>query len=180
MIKLETDRLILREFLPTDWEDLYEYLSLPEVVEYEPYGIQSQEDCIDEAKYRASQGSDNSFFAVCLKENNKVIGQIYFSQEGPKEFRTFEIGYVFNPKFYHKGYATEASKRILEYGFKEKNAHRITAGVNVKNEASWKLLERLSMRREAYMQKNVFFKKDSSGEPIWNDSYQYGILSTEF
>jgi len=68
----------------------------------------------------------------------------------------------------------------LQYGFENKKAHRITAGVNVNNESSWRLLERLSMRREGHMLKNVFFKKTPDGEPIWNDSYQYAILSTEY
>jgi RimJ/RimL family protein N-acetyltransferase len=74
-----------------------------------------------------------------------------FNQEEPIEFKTWELGYGFNPKFYGQGYATEACKRILKYGFEEKNAHRIVAEVNVKNESSWKLLERLSMRREGHM-----------------------------
>jgi len=49
----------------------------------------------------------------------------------------------------------------------------------VKNESSWKLLERLYMRREGHMLQNVFFKRTLDGEPIWNDSYKYGILYEE-
>ncbi|MDF2672325.1 MAG: family acetyltransferase [Clostridiales bacterium] len=109
-----------------------------------------------------------------------MIGHVYFAQSEPPQFRTWEIGYVFNPKFYGNGYATEACKRILQYGFQNEKAHRIVAEANVKNQASWKLLERLSMRREAHMFQNVFFKKTSDGKPIWNDSYGYAILSTEY
>jgi len=76
-------------------------------------------------------------------------------------------------------YATEACRRILKYGFEEKKAHRIVAGANVKNESSWKLLERLYMRREGHMLQNVFFKRTLDGEPILNDSYKYGILYEE-
>jgi len=50
--------------------------------------------------------------------------------------KRWELGYVFNPKFYEQGYATKACRRILKYGFEEKKAHRIVAGVNVKNESS--------------------------------------------
>jgi len=115
------------------------------------------EECIEEVKFRA-EDENQRFWAVCLKENKKVIGHVYFNQEEPMEFNTWELGYVFNPKFYGQGYATEACRRILKYGFEEKKAHRIVAGANVKNESSWKLLERLYMRREGHMLQNVFFK----------------------
>ncbi|MDF2592361.1 MAG: N-acetyltransferase [Clostridia bacterium] len=179
MEKMLTERLILRQFLPSDWEDLFEYLSIPEVVLYEPYGLYTKDECIDEAKERHEE-QNNRFWAVCLQDSKKMIGHVYFAQSEPSEFRTWEIGYVFNPIFYGQGYATEACKRIVEYGFQEKNAHRIVAGVNVKNQASWKVLERLNMRREAHMLENVFFKKSPDGEPIWNDSYRYAILYKEY
>lgn len=177
---METERLIIRRFLPEDWKDLYEYLSIPEVVFYEPYEVYTEEDCKKTALKRYEAKEESSFFAVCLKENNKMIGNLYFSQEEPVEFMTFEIGYVFNPNYYGKGYATEACKRILKYGFEELNAHRIIAGANVNNSASWKLLERLSMRREAHMLQNAFFKRTENGDPIWHDSYHYAILSNEW
>jgi len=179
MKQMETERLIIRRFTSDDWEDLYEYLSVPEVVLYEPYDVYTDNECIDEAKYRAEE-ENNRFWAVCLKDSKKMIGHIYFAQSEPIEFRTWNIGYVFNPNFYGYGYATEACKRIIQHGFEDKNAHRIVAGVNVKNKPSWRLLERLSMRRESHMLKNVFFKRNSNGDPIWNDSYKYAILSSEY
>ncbi|WBW95529.1 GNAT family N-acetyltransferase [Oceanirhabdus sp. W0125-5] len=177
---METERLIIRRFKPDDWKDLYEYLSLPEVVEYEPYYTYSEEECKEASKGRAEAGEKSCFWAVCLKGDNKMIGHIFFAFNEPEEFNTWEIGYVFNPKFYGKGYATEASKRILKYGFEDKGAHRIMAHANVKNIASWKVLERLSLRREGCMLQNVWFKKTPQGEPIWNDSYEYAILEHEW
>lgn len=180
MKQIETERLILRQFEPDDWQNIYQYLSIPEVVKYEPYDVYTKEDCIEAARRRSEEPASNVFWAVCLKDSRKLIGQVYFAQSEPVEFKTWEIGYVFNPKFYGAGYATEACKRMLRYGFLEKGAHRITAGVNVKNQASWRLLERLSMRREACMLQEVFFKRTPEGEPIWVDSYHYAILSSEF
>lgn len=179
MNQMNTKRLIIRQFKPDDWKDLYEYLSNSEVVLYEPYDIYNKEDCIKEAEWRA-QDESHRFWAVCLRDSNKLIGHVYFAQSEPAKFRTWEIGYVFNPKFYGHGYATEACERILQYGFQENDVHRIVAGVNVKNKASWKLLERLSMRREAHMLRNAFFRKTSDGEAIWHDSYRYAILSSEY
>lgn len=174
---LETDRLIIRKFNYDDWKDLYEYLSQETVVKYEPYDVFSEEACKQEAINRSK---NNAFGAVCLKENNKLIGNLFFQQQEPKEFLTWEIGYVFNPAYYRKGYATEACKRILRYGFEEIGAHRIIGMCNPENIASCKLLERLSMRREGYYKKPAFFRKTHDGKPIWHDAYQYSILEEEF
>lgn len=177
MNRFETERLIIRRFTAEDWRDLHEYLSDESVVEYEPYYPFTEEESKQEAVNRAN---NEAFWAVCLKENGKLIGNIYFAQEGPSEFRTWEIGYVFNPKYYGKGYATEACRRILKWAFEDLGAHRIIGHCNPKNEASWKLLERLSMRREGHARKPVFFKYDSQQQPIWHDAYEYAILEEEW
>ncbi len=174
---LETEGLILRRFSYDDWQDLYEYLSQEAVVKYEPYDVFSEEACKQEAMRRSK---DEAFYAVCLKENSKLIGNIYFQQQEPKEFMTWEIGYVFNPVYHKKGYATEACRGILRYGFKQIGVHRVIGMCNPENTASWRLLERISMRREGYFKKSVFFKKTIDGKPIWQDTYQYAILAEEF
>lgn len=174
---LETERLSLRRFTCDDWRDLYEYLSLEEVVRYEPYEVYTEEACKQEAQRRSQQ---DSFFAVCLKENGKLIGNVYFQQQDPKEFLTWEIGYVFNPVYYGKGYATESCRSIIDYAFKKLNARRIVAMCNPENTASWKLLERLNMRREGHLRKNIFFKCDKEGKQNWCDTYEYAVLADEW
>ncbi|HOM01683.1 MAG TPA: GNAT family protein [Acetivibrio sp.] len=177
MAVIETDRLIIRRFSPDDWKDLYEYLSKEQVVRYEPYGIFTEEDCKNEAVKRSS---NEAFWAVCLKVNNKLIGNVYFNQQEPKEFLNWEIGYVFNPQYYGNGYATESCRAVIDYGFKNLKARRIVAMCNPENIASWKLLERLNMRREGHLLKNIFFKRDEMGECIWVDTYEYAILKEEW
>lgn len=174
---METDRLIIRRFFDDDWHDLYEYLSQETVVQYEPYGVFNEEECKKEA-IRRSQS--DAFWAVCLKEDNKLIGNIYFQQQEPKAFMTWEIGYVFNPEYYGKGYATEASRKILQYGFEQVGAHRIIGKCNPENTSSWRLMERLLMRREGHFRKPAFFRKSSEGKPVWHDAYLYSILDEEF
>ncbi|QOR35150.1 GNAT family N-acetyltransferase [Clostridium sp. 'deep sea'] len=176
---LETNRLIIRTFVETDWQDLHNYMTLPEVVMFEPYEVFTEQDCVKEC-YKRSQDKTHSFWAVCLKNSNTMIGHLYFSLAEPAELNTYSIGYVFNPQYYGKGYATEACKEMLDYGFKVKNAHRIIAQVDVKNRASWRLLERLKMRKEAHQLKNIYFKLDKNGYPIWKDSYQYALLNSEY
>lgn len=177
MEKMNTERLTIRRFTPEDWKDLHEYLTLEEVVKYEPYNAYSLEECKEEALKRSR---NEAFWAVCLTENNKLIGNLYFEQQEPKEFMTWEIGYVFNPAYYGKGYATEACIKMLHYAFESLGARRVIGCCNPENEASWRLLERLSMRREGHFLKHVYFKKTPEGNPIWHDGYHYAILAEEW
>ncbi|WP_410768506.1 GNAT family N-acetyltransferase [Fontibacillus sp. BL9] len=174
---LETDRLIIRTFKGEDWEDLYEYLSQERVVRYEPYGVFTEEECKLEAVRRSQ---DTAFWAVCLKENQKLIGNLYFHQQEPKELLTWVIGYVFNPDYYGQGFASESSRRLMQYAFEQLGSRRIVAMCNPENNASWRLMERLNMRREGHLRKNIFFKFDEENRPIWQDTYQYAILSEEW
>jgi len=177
LIIMETERLIIRKFCPDDWQDLFEYLSNEEVVAFEPYSVFSKEESIKEAERRAN---NDSFWAVCLRENGKLIGNQYFNLQEPKEFMTWEIGYVFNKNYHGKGYATESALRLLQYGFEECKAHRIVAYCNPENIHSWRLLERLQMRREGHSLQKVFFKYDKQGNPIWHDAFEYAMLSKEW
>lgn len=171
--QIESKRLIIRRFNERDWRDLYEYLSDEEVIFYEPYEAFSEEDCKKEAKIREK---DDSFFAVCLKKTGKVIGNLYLCKQ---DFGTYELGYVFNKKYQKHGYATESAERILDYAIEELKARRIIAMCNPKNENSWRLLERLNMRREGHLIENIYFKLDQNNKPIWCDTYEYAILASE-
>lgn len=177
MCILETDRLVLRRFTGADWRDLYEYLSNPSVVFYEPYEVFSKEDCQREAERRAQQ---EAFWAVCLKANQKMIGNVYFKRQEPHALCTWELGYVFNPVYYGHGYATESCRAIIHQSFAQWGAHRIVAMCNHDNTASWKLMERLGMRREAHLRQNIFFKHNLDGTPRWCDTYEYAILADEW
>ncbi len=170
---IETKRLIVRRFTPEDYSDLYEYLSEPEIYTFEP----GKPVSIDEAKSLAlerSQGSD--FMAVELKEKKKMIGHLYFKQAEPAWLLTWELGYIFNPKFQRHGYGSEAAAALTAYGFEHFNIHRIMARCNPENPASWKLLERVGFKREGSFRKFGFVHTDENGAPIWTDAYEYSLL----
>ena len=171
---LKTERLVLRPFEEADAEGLHAYLGDEEVVRYEPYGAMTMEECRLEAARRAS---DEAFWAVCLADGT-LIGNLYLS--GADEFGTREIGYVFARACWHKGYATEAARRLMAYAFERLATRRIIALCDTRNAASFALMERLGMRREGEFKKNVGFKTDAHGNTIWTDSYQYAILKKEF
>ncbi|MDR1531517.1 MAG: GNAT family N-acetyltransferase [Clostridiales bacterium] len=100
---ITTARLAIRRFKADDWQGLYDYLSQPETVEFEPYEPFSFSEAKTEAERRSN---DDSFYAVCLKESGKLIGNMYLAK---RDFDSAEIGYVFNADYRGKGYATEAA-----------------------------------------------------------------------
>lgn len=166
-----TERLSIRDFKAEDGEDLYEYLSDPEVVHFEPYEPFSREEAYAES---ARRSGDEAFMAVCL--GDKVIGNIYL---GKGEFGKYEIGYVFNRNYWHKGYASEAAKAVADYAFDALGARKLSAGCDKKNPASSKLLERIGLKLEGCAPEDLYFKKDEKGEPIWIDSMSYGLLKKD-
>ena len=170
---IRTERLLLRQFSPDDWRDLHEYLSQPKTVQYEPYDVFSIEQAKQEAARRCA---DESFWAVVLP-SGKVIGNVWLAKGG---FDTWQLGYVFNCDYWGHGYATEACRAALDDVFANHSAHRITATVNPANEPSWRLLERLGFRREGHLLKNVFFRTDAEGQPVWQDTYEYALLASEW
>lgn len=174
MMSIETERLIIRRFESTDWTDIYEYLSDEEVVKYEPYEVFSEEQVKEVTDKRVDH---ESFYAVVLKVNRKMIGNIYLEKG---DYDTFELGYVFNGSYQGQGFATESAKAVLHHAFSNLDARRVIAMCNPENAASWKLLERLGLRREGHLLKNIYFKTDDRNEPVWLDTYEYAILKTEW
>jgi len=61
--------------------------------------------------------------------------------------------------------------------FLHHGTHRIYAECDPRNTGSWKLLEKVGMKREAYFHQNIYFHKDKNGNPIWKDTYVYAILN---
>lgn len=171
---LETERLILRRFRAGDWKDLHEYLSDPEVVQYEPYCVFSLEESKSEAIRRARDGE---FWAVCLRDGGKLIGNLYL---GKQEYGTYELGYVFNKKYQGQGFVTESAGALLDHAFSCLRARRIIALCNPDNAKSWRVLERLGMRREGHLKQNIYFKTDPSGQPEWVDTFIYAVLADEW
>jgi RimJ/RimL family protein N-acetyltransferase len=173
MKDIPTERLILRNFRSGDWKELHAYLSLPETYRFEPGSPISE----DEARLMAAERSrGDTFIAVESSPEGKLLGHLYFNLTEPAKFRTWELGYIFNPLYQGRGYCTEACRAIISHAFSALDAHRIVAFCDPLNPASWKVLERLGMRREGEFKQKAFFRSDASGAPLWHDCWAYGIL----
>jgi ribosomal-protein-alanine N-acetyltransferase len=173
---IRTTRLTIRPFTAGDATDLHEYLSNPAIYRYEPGEPIDFDSAVELAERRAAA---TDFWAIELRDSSKMIGHLYFKQVEPAELRTWELGYIVNPKYQGEGYATEATAALLRKAFKEKHIHRVFAHCNPENPASWKVLERVGLRREGLLRKNIFFRRGPDGEELWTDTYEYAILEEE-
>ena len=172
MILAETERLILRRYQKEDLQDLFEYLSDKEVVEYEPYKPLTLDEAKENLKWRI--GTDE-MIAMELKSSHKMIGNVYM---GKREFEAREIGYVLNRNYWGQGYAAESCEALIQRAFSN-GIHRIYAECDPLNQRSWKLLEALGFQREAHFRKNVYFWKDENEKAIWKDTYVYAKLNLD-
>jgi RimJ/RimL family protein N-acetyltransferase len=172
---LTTARLAIRRFRSEDADDLFEYLSDPQIYRFEPG------EPIDRAQV-AQRATDMAgapdFWAVELQTASKVIGQLYFQQIGPPEHLTCELGFILNPAYQRQGYGSEAAAVLVQRALTDGGMHRVTAHCNPENIASWKLLEKIGFRREGLLRQNVFFRCDAAGEPLWTDTFVYAILAS--
>lgn len=169
-MRLETQHCIIRDYEPKDEQDLCELMLQRVDALYEAYPDFTAEKSGQEIAKRC--GSDE-FYAVELKDNQKVIGNLYF---GKRDFNTRELGFVFHSKFQRKGYGTETAKAMMQYFF-DQGVHRVYAECAPGNIASWKLMRKIGMRREAHFKKNVYFHYDKDGKPIYWDTFVYASLN---
>ena len=122
--QLETERLILRAFKPTDLADFYEYASVEGVGEMA--GWQHHESIEKSAEILERFIGEDKTFALVLKENNKVIGSLGIEKYGLEdkltEFNDYngrEIGYVLAKPYWGKGIMPEAVSAVIGYLFNE-------------------------------------------------------------
>ena len=173
---MHTTRLLLRRFRPDDAADLYAYLADPQTYRFEPGAPLDRA----QASQRAAElAASPHFWAVALRSTGQVIGQIYLEQIAPTEHLTCELGYILHPAHQRQGYAAEAAAALVRQALTAGGMHRIVAHCNPENSASWRLLEKLGFRREAWHRQDIFFRRDPSGAPLWTDTYVYALLAAE-
>lgn len=173
-MKLETSRLILRDYEHDDMKYVHEYSSNPEVVKYMLWGPNTKEETREFIKQaiatKEQEPRRNYEFGVVLKETGRFIGGCGIRIEE----KNGELGYCFNPNYWGRGYASEASKELLNYGFITLKLHRIYATCRPSNIGSARVLEKIGMKREGHLREHIWSKH------TFHDSYLHSILFHEF
>jgi len=178
MIFLRTQRLTLRPFRESDLPAFAAYRSDPDVARYQswtaPYSPARAAAFWDEMQH-AQAGKPGTWFQLAVERQAQagIIGDCVF-QVLAEDDRQALIGFTFSREFQRQGYASEAVRRLLEYLFDDLRLHRVSAICDVENGPSYRLLERVGMRREGHFIENIWFKG------AWGSEYMYAILDSEW
>lgn len=174
--QVETARLVLRRFEPSDLPALMAYRNDPDVARYqswETFSMREAQSLIAEQQTEEPGRPLSWFqFAFALKATNELIGDALL-HVGP-DARLGEVGYTLAVAYQKQGYAQEAMRAILAYAFETLRLHRVMAVLDCRNLPSARLLERLGMRREGHFLQNAWYKDE------WCDEYEYALLRSEW
>lgn len=171
---INTDRLELTVISTHDVNDVFKYVSNPHTMRYERSEFKSKTDLIKFLDY-----FQKNKYAYSIREigNNRVIGHVTLSPTSPTFNNEYNLGYILHEAYQGKGYCTEACKAIIDYSFGVLKIHRIRAACNPENIASWKVMEKCGLKKEAHFKSKVCFRNDEFGNPIYTDEYVYGIIN---
>lgn len=168
MVRLETQRLVLRNYKPEDFNDIKKYFASEEVSRYEDFYSMPDEQIVEIIK--EWENMDNRL-VVELKSEKTVIGSIgYWIDDKGR----YSIDYDFNPVYGRNGYATEAGHELIRYLFSTVGISELYGDCDVRNVASWRLLERLGFCRIGQLD-NQSYKDDEMGKPILISTFLYEL-----
>ena len=155
MIKLFTERLIIRDLCIEDLHNHHELMSDNTVMDY----IQDiKTNSIEESKENllmaindiGSKDRKYYFFAIENKVTEEFIGNIGYTVMLNTSFgKLVELGFFIKENQWNKGYTTEAVKRILEFAFEEDNVYRVKTGCVKENAASERVIQKNGFIKEA-------------------------------
>ena len=173
MARLETERLILRPLESSDIPQLVPLIGSREVavttlrIPY-PYTEQHARQFID----NAAELSSKNHFGIFRKQDQQLLGGIGLRVE--EEQSRAELGYWIGFPYWGSGYATEAARALLKYGFDVLQLHRIYASHFAGNEASGNVLRTIGMRHEGCQREHIL----KWGKFL--DSELYGLIRSEW
>lgn len=142
---LKTERLVLRKWMETDAESLFEYAKDPRIgpiAGWPPH--KSVEESLNVIR-NVFNGAE--CYAICEKENEKAIGAIELKLNGHTDMTDqddeCELGYWLGQPFWGRGYVTEAAREILRHGFEDLGMNIIWCGYYDGNQKSKRVQEKL-------------------------------------
>ncbi len=180
-VRLETDRLIIREHEYADIEGYHKWISDQDVMRYvagfprtrtKEASIVSLTEAI---RSSFEEPRAKYFVAIELKDTEEYIGSgggIIKSNQGTGGI--MGIGYFFIKDYWNQGYATEATRAWINYSFETLGVHKIVASCDVDNHSSEKIMQKCDMKRESYLRERRY------REGAWRDGLQYAILKNEW
>jgi len=174
-----TERLVLRRETPEDLAAIWAYRGRPEVSHW----LGTRPPTFEAFRERYLDPSRAASKLVVLHDGALIgdlmirIGDAWAQAEAADRAAGVEaeLGWVFDPAFHGRGLATEAVRAAIGLCFGPLGLRRVTADCFAENEASWRLMERLGMRREAHEVRSSLHTTEG-----WLDGLRYALLAEEW
>ena len=176
MPTLETERLRLRPPAASDLPHMQRYSVREDFYRFLPLAVPSEESVADYLNLllanEKNPDREEFHFAVEPKAVGHIVGTTRIRiRIRDSTSAQADVGYGLDSDYRGRGYATEALRAVLRFGFGELRLHRIWAMADTENEGSWNVLERAGLQREALMLDDVQVRGS------WRDSYLYAVLA---
>ncbi len=174
-VHLTGSKVVLREFRPDDAEAAYEIDGDERVTQWLSYDTKTPDESertlagvLSRAKL---EPRTEYYLAVTLPESDRLIGLVRVGLTGVKAAK---LGYAIRADEWGKGYATDAARTAITFGFDQLGLHRITAAIGPDNAASIAVVSRLGFSREGRLRDHVFTNR------AWRDSELFSVLQHEW
>jgi RimJ/RimL family protein N-acetyltransferase len=176
--EMTSERLVLRRFRPGDAAAFSAYRTDPAVAAFQgwdtPYPLERAEQFIREIEGADPDTPGEWFqFAVTLRPDGVLVGDCG-ACVNPGDPRQVEIGFTIAPEYQGNGYATEAVRRLVDYWFRDRGKHRVTASCDARNDASARVLRRAGFHPEGHLRESTWAK----GE--WTDDLLFAVLERDW
>jgi RimJ/RimL family protein N-acetyltransferase len=175
---METRRLLLRPFEPSDLEGLHHIHGDAENARWlynEARTLEETRELLALRTVGSALRGEGQWLsaAVTLRATGELVGDVSLLWAS-EAHRQGELGFIFHPTHQGNGYATEAARPMLTFAFESLGLHRVVGRLEPRNRGSARVLEKLGMRREAHLVENEWVK----GE--WQSELVYAILEREW
>lgn len=172
--RLIGSKVVLREFFLNDIDGVMSVIGDDRVTRSLSFDTRSPEQAIamlDGALRRAKQEPRTEYYLAVTIADDVLVG---FARLGLDGVQAAKLGYAIAADYWGRGYATDAARTLVDFGFRELKLHRISAAMGPDNTASIVIAHRLGMTYEGRIRDHVY----TNGQ--WRDSLLYSILFDEW
>ncbi|MGL5858149.1 MAG: GNAT family N-acetyltransferase [Angustibacter sp.] len=172
VLPLRTERLVLRDFDPSDEEAVHAFAGDPAVTRFTGWGPNTPADSRTFVRDCAAQAADphRMVFNLAAVAGGVLVGSVAVWVENATH-RRGEIGFVFHPSVWNRGYATEAAQELIRFGFVELGLHRIAATCHPENAGSVRALTKAGLRQEGRLRDHLLARGR------WRDSLLFAVVA---
>ena len=177
-LHLKTERLIIRDFVEDDWQSIVARTTQESVAQYMQWDTTTWAEREKVVTWIREQktltfGTVGRYLEFAVERDDDAIGTVGLKNLS-KVNKVAEVGWDLDLAHWGMGYATEATAALMDLCFRNLHLHRFTSVCDACNTGSYRLMERLGMRREAHHVKSSFIKGK------WVDDLVYAVLKDEW